>query len=54
LLNQLKSMPAAPTCAALVAAATAKRDAVKATFKQKHEAYDKTTGHGATQGATFP
>jgi predicted secreted Zn-dependent protease len=53
-LNQLKSMPAAPNCTALVAAAKAKKNAVEATFRQKHQAYDKATNHGATQGATFP
>jgi predicted secreted Zn-dependent protease len=53
-LNQLQALPPAASCAALNTAAAAKRDAVKAAFKQKHKAYDQTTNHGASQGATFP
>ncbi|HEY9664665.1 MAG TPA: DUF922 domain-containing protein [Allocoleopsis sp.] len=53
-LNQLKALPAAPSCAALQQAAAQKRDAVKAAFRQKHKDYDKNTNHGATQGAVFP
>lgn len=53
-LAQLKAIPPAASCAALQATAVAKRDAVKAAFKQKHKAYDQATNHGATQGATFP
>jgi predicted secreted Zn-dependent protease len=53
-LAQLKAMPAAASCDALQKLAAQKRDAVKAAFKQKHKAYDKSTNHGATQGAVFP
>jgi predicted secreted Zn-dependent protease len=53
-LSQLKAMPAATSCDALKESAAKKRDAVKANFKQKHQAYDKSTNHGATQGAVFP
>jgi predicted secreted Zn-dependent protease len=53
-LNQLKALPAATSCAALQQTAAQKRDTVKATFSQKHKNYDKTTNHGATQGAVFP
>ncbi|XGV98454.1 MAG: DUF922 domain-containing protein [Leptolyngbya sp. BL-A-14] len=54
LLAQLKAMPAAPSCDAINKVAAQKRDAVKASFKQKHKAYDASTKHGATQGAVFP
>lgn len=53
-LTQLKAMPPAPSCDALQKAAAQKRDAVKATFKQKHKAYDAKTDHGADVGAVFP
>ena len=53
-LSQLKAIPPASSCGALQKTAAQTRDAVKATFNQKHKDYDKTTNHGATQGATFP
>ncbi|MBW4694436.1 MAG: DUF922 domain-containing Zn-dependent protease [Lyngbya sp. HA4199-MV5] len=54
LLAQLKALPAAPSCDAINKIAAQKRDAVKASFKQKHKAYDASTKHGANQGAVFP
>lgn len=53
-LTQLKAMPPASSCDALQKAAAQKRDAIKATFKQKHKAYDAKTDHGADVGAVFP
>ncbi len=53
-LSRLKAMPPASSCGELNQKATTERDAVKAAFKQKHKDYDKTTNHGATQGAVFP
>lgn len=47
-------MPPALSCDALQKAAAQKRDAVKATFRQKHKAYDAETDHGADVGAVFP
>src|SRR5579883_3452813 len=53
-LTQLKAIPTAASCDALQKTAAQTRDAVKASFKQKHKAYDAATKHGATQGAVFP
>jgi predicted secreted Zn-dependent protease len=54
LLHQLRALPAGPDCLAAERAARAlAADAVEL-LREEQRVYDAATGHGSTQGASFP
>jgi predicted secreted Zn-dependent protease len=50
----LQALPVYPTCDELDRAANAAGERVLDQHRQREQAYDRTTQHGATQGARFP
>ena len=53
LVGELKNVPPRSDCGALDAAVRARFDELLRTYQEKDKDYDRTTGHGRTQGATF-
>lgn len=53
LRKELDALPAFPTRHALTQAVEARSNAVVNSFKEKEKEYDRRTGHGASQGASF-
>jgi predicted secreted Zn-dependent protease len=52
--DAITALPPAATCEAYSAAVNAARIAVSAQCRQMQQAYDNSTGHGATQGVVWP
>ena len=52
--RRIAALPAQANCSALGAAANALGDEIIRNHKQRDLDYDRTTGHGRTQGARFP
>ncbi|OLP17694.1 hypothetical protein BST81_15355 [Leptolyngbya sp. 'hensonii'] len=54
ILSKLQGFSAYPTCPELESAANQAARSIIQRYNQKDITYDQTTGHGASQGATFP
>ncbi len=54
ILKVLSMLPAYPSCEALRQSADAAGESVLDRYRQQEAQYDRTTDHGATQGARFP
>jgi predicted secreted Zn-dependent protease len=52
--RRVKALKSEPTCEALSTSMTSTAQAVLAEYRQKEIEYDRTTQHGAAQGARFP